>query len=527
MKLLLTLFFFALLPQMAQAMDFEKLFMPGKVIEGHAEYELKCESCHVRLHGKTQRKLCLDCHEKVADDVNAKQGFHGLDKQVIGVECRVCHTEHKGRDAVVIWLDKDRFDHKSTDYPLEGKHAQADCSGCHKEDKKYREAPDKCFSCHEDDDSHKTKLGKKCETCHNPKGWSSEQFDHDKTDFKLKHAHKKVACDLCHVGNKYKDTPKKCFSCHAIKDVHQNRFGKKCQDCHTEKKWDKTKFKHDRDTDFKLKGKHKATTCHTCHTVADSKKKKPKGKKAVRNCYSCHRLDDVHKGKNKKKCDKCHNETNWLDSSFDHDEKTEFPLKGAHKKANCQSCHQSDQKGKKTDKACYSCHKHQDVHKEQEGKECDNCHNEKSWWLKDVRFDHELTEFPLIGQHAVVGCESCHLTSKFKDTKSECINCHQEDDVHEKALGDDCKQCHNPNDWLIWKFDHDETDFKIRGAHKNLHCHACHFKPLDKDEKMKSRCIDCHYRDDIHEGSFGPYCDECHSIDDFKDINMNGRRIGS
>lgn len=503
------------------AFDFEKLFMPGEVIDGHKKVENECKLCHVRARETTQKKLCLDCHKKIKQDLQKKKGFHSKNNKAASSDCKVCHTDHKGSDANIVWLDKDRFNHKQTDYPLLGKHQQAECTACHKKQKKYRQAPSACIDCHKQDDVHKNKLGKDCASCHNPKAWKGKQFDHDKTDFKLRFSHQKAACDLCHVENHYKDTPKTCISCHAIKEVHNNRFGKKCQQCHNEKKWDQTRFDHDRNTKYRLTGKHQSVTCHSCHSIADSKKKK---RNTHRTCYDCHRLDDVHKGKNGDKCQDCHHVKNWLESSFDHDEKTQFALKGAHKKTSCQACHQTDVKDKKTDKACYSCHRHEDAHKGQQGKKCDDCHNDESWWMENVRFDHEFSDFPLIGQHAVVGCESCHLSSEFKDVKKGCNDCHRDDDVHQQALGGDCQQCHNPNDWLIWTFDHDKTDFKINGAHVELHCHACHAKPLDENDKKNSQCIDCHNRDDIHDGNFGPDCDRCHSQDDFKSINIRSMK---
>lgn len=511
----------SLLSSASFALEIEKLFMPGEVISGHKKYEEDCKQCHERGRDITQKELCLDCHKEVRQDVQDKTGYHGLNDKAFTTDCRVCHTDHKGKDAQIVWLDDDRFNHKQTDYALVGKHRQTECSACHKKGKKYREAPSACIDCHKDDDIHKEKLGDKCESCHNPKAWSSEQFDHDKTDFKLKHGHRKVACDLCHVENSYKDTPKKCISCHAIKDVHKNRFGDQCESCHNEKKWSDSLFKHDRDTRYKLKGTHKSVTCHSCHSKKIIRKSLWKNKASkVRNCYSCHKLDDVHKSKNGEKCQDCHNENSWLESSFDHDNKTDFALRGAHKKASCQACHQNDIEGEKKDMACYSCHKHEDVHKGQEGKVCDECHNDSSWWLENVRYDHDLTEFPLIGQHAVIGCESCHLSSAFKDAKSGCNDCHQKDDVHKQALGTECQECHNSNDWLIWRFDHDKTDFKIEGAHKEIHCHSCHFKPLDANRKKNNHCVDCHNRDDIHDGNFGPDCDKCHTQDDFKAIDI-------
>ena len=43
------------------------------------------------------------------------------------------------------------------------------------------------------------------------------------------------------------------------------RIPEKCQNCHTEKRWREVKFKHDRDTDFPLKGEHKELSCAACH----------------------------------------------------------------------------------------------------------------------------------------------------------------------------------------------------------------------------------------------------------------------
>ena len=56
--------------------EFEKLFMPGDVIQGHEELEEDCKNCHVRLRDTTQTKLCLDCHESTAKDISSKRGFH-------------------------------------------------------------------------------------------------------------------------------------------------------------------------------------------------------------------------------------------------------------------------------------------------------------------------------------------------------------------------------------------------------------------------------------------------------------------
>ena len=53
----------------SHAQDIETLLMPGDVIEGHADVEAECSSCHKSFDKKAQRGLCMDCHEVVADDV--------------------------------------------------------------------------------------------------------------------------------------------------------------------------------------------------------------------------------------------------------------------------------------------------------------------------------------------------------------------------------------------------------------------------------------------------------------------------
>lgn len=500
------------------AFDFERLFMPGEVTTSHQELEDDCSQCHVRLADTTQTQLCLDCHDLVELDLESNKGFHGRNKNAKGSECKICHAEHKGRGANITWLDKDNFDHFDTDYELDGKHLQTKCVNCHVEDKLYREAPSKCINCHKEDDSHEGTLGKQCADCHNPQGWTGSVFDHDKTDFKLVKSHKTVSCESCHIEGKYKDTPKNCYACHSVRDVHQNRFGMKCQSCHEPKKWDSSTFDHNRDTEYRIKGSHKSVTCHTCHTPTKANATKQKGN---RKCVNCHKLDDVHKGGNGKKCSQCHSEEKWQDTKFDHDTETEFPLKGAHKDVSCHTCHQGTS-DREISSDCFDCHQQNDAHQGQEGENCAQCHNEKSW-TSSVRFDHDLTDFPLIGQHVAVGCESCHLSSAFQDAKSTCLDCHKTDDIHQEKLGEDCQTCHNPNSWLIWQFDHDEqTDFTIEGAHIDLHCHSCHIKPLT--HKFATECIDCHRQDDIHAGNFGANCSNCHDQDDFKSIDVRSMK---
>jgi hypothetical protein len=501
----------------------KSLLMPGPVIKAHEKYEQDCNQCHDTSSKDKQGKLCLQCHdhENVLDDINNKEGFHGRLPTSVTSDCKHCHTEHEGRDAKIVLLDPSTFDHSKTDYLLKGAHARTACNACHKEEKKYSEAPHECYTCHKESDVHDGKQ-KKCEDCHSAQSWKQDAFDHDKkTDFPLKGAHKETICSSCHISQKYKDTPDTCIACHKIQDIHHGGYGTKCELCHSPEKWDKIAFDHGKETDFRLLGQHKKAECNSCHTAEILKKNKQQKKKLPTDCFGCHKHDDSHKGANGEKCKDCHNSESWKKHKFDHDKKTDFPLRGKHKDLSCSFCHKGNlEEEEKLKSDCIGCHKKDDVHRGKQGKQCNNCHNEKGW-RDNVFFDHDLSSFPLIGMHAAIQCEECHLTSVYNSTKSECNACHAGDDVHKTRLGTDCETCHNPNSWEIWLFDHDKaTRFKIDGAHKDAGCYDCH-KTNSKGKLKASRdCISCHRSRDIHNRQFGRQCGNCHSTESFKDVNI-------
>jgi len=138
----------------------ETLVMPGKVIESHKKYESDCQRCHKKLGSKSETKLCLDCHKRIASDVRNKKGFHGNAPGIRTGECRTCHTEHIGRKGDVVKFDSHSFDHVSTDFPLTGEHSRAKCSACHKKKLKYRDAESRCIQCHRKKNPHGGNLKK-------------------------------------------------------------------------------------------------------------------------------------------------------------------------------------------------------------------------------------------------------------------------------------------------------------------------------------------------------------------------------
>lgn len=417
---------------------FERLVMPGKLIEGHAKYEKDCGTCHKPFEKGSQDKLCLDCHKKVAEDVAAKSGMHGRRPDIAARSCSHCHADHKGRDARIAAFDHATFDHLLTDFALRGAHGSVMCGNCHKPERRFRDTPQLCNDCHKAADPHRGRLGESCQNCHDENSWrKTKPYDHDKTDFKLAGAHRQAACNACHFGQVWKGAPKECVDCHKSRDKHQGRNGPKCGSCHKSTNWRDVTFLHNRDTKFPLLGKHARAKCESCH------KKEPKAEKLAVTCMPCHAKQDVHKGNLGKECQTCHNESGWrIGAIIDHDKDTRFALAGRHAVVKCGECHKSSDY-REAPRTCIGCHEKKDEHAGRFGPKCESCHSTSTW--KRARYDHgRQANWPLTGRHAEISCYACHQQKHLKtiELARGCIGCHKSDDRHRGAFGTDCARCH-------------------------------------------------------------------------------------
>jgi hypothetical protein len=195
---------------------------------------------------------------------------------------------------------------------------------------------------------------------------------------------------------------------------------------------------------------------------------------------------------------------------------------GAHEMLACTECHTANIDTFTPPTTCFGCHEPDDPHTGQLGQGCESCHGESEWTL-DVRFDHDVGAFPLIGQHRSATCEDCHETPAFLDAPTQCVDCHVEDDVHASGLGLDCGLCHNPVDWQRWTFDHAaQAEFGLEGAHARLGCDGCHRSAVRMAEEivLPRTCGGCHRGDDIHRGEFGFDCARCHATTSFQDVRV-------
>lgn len=387
-------------------------------LSGH-HVETECKDCHTRGYREQRLAMeCVSCHRK--DDKH---------RGSLGDDCAKCHTDSLWRDT--------RFDHQSTGFALVGKHVDTDCKSCHKTATDFKGAPRACSGCHRDDDRHAGTLGNACETCHTAQAWKpSRGFDHAHTKFALTGKHKIAECATCHADAKhYRDTSRDCVACHRKDDKHKGHNGDACADCHGSEDWKRSRFDHDKQTEFVLRGAHRKVICEDCHKGALHKEKLPV------TCAECHREKDPHRGKLGATCTDCHDEAAWNPAQFDHD-KVAFVLLGAHRVVTCTKCH-ATALYRDTAKTCDGCHAKDDSHHGALGSDCARCHNTRDWRLGE--FNHSTqTKFALDGAHASLSCATCHrdASGRAPSIANDCASCHAGDDVHEGAFGRQCRTCH-------------------------------------------------------------------------------------
>lgn len=505
---------------------------PGELSNAHSDLEgiMNCTECHV-LGKNVSNNLCLACHEGLKSRIEHQEGYHASG-EVMGKECASCHSEHHGRNFDMVRFDQAAFRHQLTGFELTGQHTRIDCRKCHQPDfivdadlKKNKNTflglDRDCVGCHED--VHRQTLKTDCASCHDTEAFApAARFDHNEAQFLLKGRHREVACIRCHPkeqqnGKEFQRFTgidfQHCTSCH--EDVHDNKFGRNCAECHSEESFhvasSLNQFDH-RMTGFDLLGKHQRVDCRKCH-VSNFTNPLPHSR-----CTSCH--TDYHKkefavnGRNPD-CAECHTVNGFNQSLFTLEQHNAgaFPLEGGHLATPCFACHKKSTRWsfRNIGGRCVDCH--EDIHagyidsRYYPGQRCENCHVVESW--KENHFDHNQTSFVLAGAHERQDCMACHgpddqnpahRYENFKEVSMACVSCHK--NVHHRQFEDrgvtDCKKCHGYDNWKAIYFDHNQAAFKLDGKHVKVDCAACHQKVEEEGEifvlykNKKLECIDCH-----------------------------------
>jgi Cytochrome c3 len=155
--------------------------------------------------------------------------------------------------------------------------------------------------------------------------------------------------------------------------------------------------------------------------------------------------------------------------------------------------------------------------------DCSDCHIASSWKVipKNIKFNHDKTNFPLDGQHKNVPCQSCHTSLVFAKAaaSTDCFSCHK--DIHQGSVGYDCARCHTPQSWVVQNINeiHEEYRFPLVGAHLNADCIQCHAGYENNNfEPYGTTCFDCHKSNyyattnpNHVQAGFSTNCVECHT----------------
>lgn len=148
--------------------------IPGPLSAAHVPKpgETDCSACHVAT-GKVSSAKCLACHTEIASRIAAQKGYH-RDKPG---DCALCHAEHQGRQASIVPLDRESFDHAETGAGLLGAHLKPkDCDMCHTPSSSFPRTKGRsyllkepgCRACHvSPHPGHQDK----CLDCHTQESW--------------------------------------------------------------------------------------------------------------------------------------------------------------------------------------------------------------------------------------------------------------------------------------------------------------------------------------------------------------------
>ncbi len=533
----------------------DKFQVPGvkdlsvrKTGQGYTGLDTTCTTCHEDIHRGALKQNCTVCHDAgswtVTPGFNHDTTAYGLADKHAEVKCSECHLAprlaprsdgkghlipvykpvsfescanchadphsgglgpkcadcHSTRGFQVI--DKNRFDHDRTKYPLRGKHVTTTCASCHKDFSTpalKKPAFATCATCHKDAHNGSATLAGRtvdCTECHTVNGFARSTYttaSHATTPYPLEGKHLMVECAACHtrstattaaktLGNaKVVIRPKyaRCLDCHA--DDHGGQLkatadNGECSTCHHLTGWAPSTFDsaaHAK-TKLVLEGRHQEIACVACHglsrpelppmtNTATIGKAKFRFQIAEIDCAACHL--DPHAGRfvsggaraMPTGCPTCHSTLAFRPSTADiaAHARFDFPLEGAHRATACSACHEELTRPSTTTRSTLV---------------------QGPGGFADLQFEAKRE------------CAACHDTP------------HGDQFVAWDARGG-CAVCHAADAFVpAAKFDHTaDASFSLNGAHEKVPCARCHVRdaaappttPL-RYRPLSGRCETCH-----------------------------------
>lgn len=467
-----------------------------------AHLNTDCSSCHKNGYAALPT-TCVSCHQtNFNSTTNPNHSALSL-----STDCQSCHTTNPG------WKPA-TFSIHNNFYQLIGAHAQIanDCASCHKGN--YNNTPNTCYSCHTNNYNSTTNpphassgFSTDCQTCHSQNAWKPATWDHDGQYFPIysgKHKDKWNTCSDCHtVQSNY--SVFSCIDCHehnqtSMDSKHQGVSGyvyasNECYSCHPRGTSDGA-FNHATSI-FPLTGAHQTVDCSQCHKNGYAN--------TPINCYDCHQIkytgttNPNHQAISiSTDCSSCHStNTGWKPAQFPQ-HNNYFALTGAHAviSSDCAKCHNGNYSN--IANTCTACHqKSYDSALNPNhtlagiSTACESCHNSNAWIPST--FNHSTTGFELTGKHSSTQCSSCHKGTT-SGLNQFCTSCHQNDyntapNHLSQGYPTNCELCHNTIAWNQATFNHDNTNFKLTGAHLSVDCSNCHSNGF---ANTPTECSSCH-----------------------------------
>lgn len=161
---------------------------------------------------------------------------------------------------------------------------------------------------------------------------------------------------------------------------------------------------------------------------------------------------------------------------------------------------------------------------------CQKCHTEHKGTtayltvIDQERFPHtKATGYDLQAHQKLANgdpftCAACHPQNLGDFNQQTCEDCHRDDDAafmqaHINTFGGACLACHDGVDTYGAAFDHNQTKFRLEGAHLKTDCAGCHEGQftLTTVKATPQECYGCHQKDDPHNGQYGEHCAACHT----------------
>ena len=333
-----------------------------------------CAACHRDPHAGRFKGACATCHRTESfTQVDAKGFDHAQTRYPLkgkhaAVACARCHDPktgwgakpafatcgscHKDAHAGQVKLagpaadcaschgvegfDRPRFtvaQHAQTGYPLEGRHANAACAGCHPRQPAAAAATlgparvplhprhEVCTDCHLDPHGGRFAAGgarakaQGCPACHGMEGFRPARYDaaaHATSAFALRGAHRAVPCVACHAELKaapaastlasassaarplrFAESGGRCDACHP--GPHGDQFAARkdhgaCEACHDEERFaPASRFDHSKSA-FRLDGAHRRAACADCHPSVAGADGRPRVvyRPVPHRCEDCH-----------------------------------------------------------------------------------------------------------------------------------------------------------------------------------------------------------------------------------------------